>query len=198
LNCGGGQHNNQCQNVTKAVQGKYDVEYMETEDLAWSGGEICRDVKELCPGMEGPLKVTGDFAAAGLASTAIGLTSLLTFQFMKNKEQVMVLLQVSLGGFCLAFVLLFVSWVYFLGVQGEKASCIVEAESGTGAVKAHGRFSDIFSTGAYALPFVIGSWMLLAIPMLLILIRMQSKGNSETQAESGSGDDSKEESYITI
>merc|ERR1711933_677851 len=126
----------------------------------------------------------------GLASTAIGLTSLLIFQSMKNKEQLMVLLKISLGGFCLAFVFLFASWVSFLGVQSEKASCIVEAESGTGAVRAHGRFSDIFSTGAYALPFVIGAWLLLLIPMLLILIRIQTNESSQKQDESVSRDDS--------
>merc|ERR1712187_680514 len=99
--------------------------------------------------------------------------------------QLMVLLKISLGGFCSAFVFLFASWVSFLGVQSEKASCIVEAESGTGAVRAHGRFRDIFSTGAYALPFVIGAWLL-----LLILIRIQSKEYSQTQDESVRRDDS--------
>jgi hypothetical protein len=175
LNCGGGQHNIQCQNVTEAVQGKYDVEYVASGGLAWSGGEICRDIKDLCPGMEGSLKVVGDFAAVALVCTALGLTSLLIFQFMRKERKNIVLLQVSLGGFCLAFVFVLISWVCLTSMQSEEATCIVEAEGGTGAVKAHGRFSDIFSTGAYALPFLVGSWILLVIPMLLILLRIFNK-----------------------
>merc|ERR1712007_112197 len=135
LNCGGGEHNNQCQNVTKAVQGNYDVEYVASAELAWSGGEICRDIKDLCPGMEGSFKVIGDFAAVGLVCTAIGLASLLIFLFMKQERKNIVLLQMSFGGFCLAF---------------------------------------IFSTGAYALPFLVGSWILLVIPMLFILVHVYS------------------------
>jgi hypothetical protein len=183
LNCGGGEHNNQCQNVTEAVQGNYDVEYVTSAELAWSGGEICRDIEDLCPGMEGSFKVIGDFAAVGLVCTAIGLTSLLSFQFMKQERKNIMLLQVSLGGFCLAFIFIFISWVSLANIQGEKTTCIVEAESGTGAVKAHGRFIDIFRTGAYALPFLVGSWILLMIPMLFILVRIYTKQDTKSKQD---------------
>jgi hypothetical protein len=196
LNCGGGQHNIQCQNVTQVVQGKYDVEYVASGDLAWSGGEICRDIKDLCPGMEGSLKVVGDFAAVALVCTSIGLTCLLIFQFMRQERKNIVLLQVSLGGFCLAFIFVFISWVSLSSMQSEKATCIVEAESGTGAVKAHGQFRDIFSTGAYAFPFLVGSWILLTIPMLLILLRISANQDTDNKKDMGSNKNVSEEASV--
>merc|ERR1712060_751628 len=125
--------------------------------------------------MEGPLKVTGDLSVVGLLSTAIGLTCLLAFQFTKEKTRWLVLLKVSLAGFAMAFLFLFASWMKFQGARGNDASCIVESERGTGAVWAHGRFDEIFKTGAYAYPFVIGAWLLLLVPMLLIFLRIHNK-----------------------
>jgi len=124
--------------------------------------------------MEGPLKITGDLSVVGLVCTAIGLTCLLAFQFTKKKVAWLVLLKASLLGFEWAFLFLFFSWITFQGARGNDASCIVESERGTGAVWAHGRFDQIFKAGAYAYPFVIGAWLLLLVPMLLIFLRIHN------------------------
>jgi len=44
----------------------------------------------------------------------------------------------------------------------------------SGAVWAHGRFGDIFNAGGYAYGFVLGSWLLVHVPVLLIVLRLKA------------------------
>jgi len=172
LSCGGGQHTNQCSNVTKAIQGRYDVEYGPAGQLAWAAGDRCRDVGVLCPGMEGSLKVIGDLSVVGLVGAGIGLMSLILSR-MFGKLETAVFLKVSLAGFVFSWCFLLVAWASFADVSEQNATCIVEAESHNGVVWAHGQFHEIFSAGAYAFGVLLGCWLLLFITMLLVVVRMK-------------------------
>jgi len=183
LNCGGGQHVKQCNNVTKAVRGMYDVQYAPSNGVAWPAGEKCRDIEELCPGMEEPFKVTGDLSVVGLVCVGVGLFTLLLYQFLNGKRDFSVALKVSLASLFCGWIFLFASFLKFSATLGEDATCIVEAENMEGAVWAHGRFSDIFASGAYAYGFVIGAWALLMVIMLVLVLRINQSAENRPQED---------------
>lgn len=62
----------------------------------------------------------------------------------------------------------------FAGTIGKDTECKVEAESNQGAVIAQGKFGDIINGGgSYTYGFVIGSWLLTFVPIVLIALRIK-------------------------
>jgi hypothetical protein len=147
--------------------------------------------------MEGPLKVTGDFSIVALVGAGSGLVILLVSQFLGQRGP-RTLLHISLGAFFFGWVALLASWWSFITARGKQATCIVQAETGEGAVWAHGAFREIFHTGAYAFGTVLGSWLLLPVTMLLILQRIKAKDASEVPAPAKAQEESEPNSEAML
>eukprot|EP00747_Dinoflagellata_sp_TGD_P161205 gnl/TRDRNA2_/TRDRNA2_178057_c0_seq9.p1 gnl/TRDRNA2_/TRDRNA2_178057_c0~~gnl/TRDRNA2_/TRDRNA2_178057_c0_seq9.p1 ORF type:complete len:897 (+),score=140.98 gnl/TRDRNA2_/TRDRNA2_178057_c0_seq9:156-2693(+) len=173
LKCSGSDHDLQCQNVTKTVHRAYDVAYGPANGLAWEGGEMCRDLGDICTEVDGPIKAAGDLSVAALVFAAIAQASVLVYSYQQDKTK---LLMVACGLFSLAWVLLLASWASFAGTLGQDTTCIVEAESRLGAVMANGKFGDIINggTGSYTYGYVIGCWCLLPVTIALCAMRIKS------------------------
>lgn len=90
-----------------------------------------------------------------------------------------------------------VSWAVFASTIGKDAECKVEAESGKGIVIASGKLGDIINgSGSYTFGFVIGAWLLSALPTALIAIRIKELRRSKEAAVahgSAGGEDVKPE-----
>jgi sodium-dependent phosphate cotransporter len=169
--CGGSAHEQQCVNVTNAVQRPYSVTYMDAgKGNAWEAGERCRDTAFLCSGVEEDVKTAGDLGVAGLAFSAFGLITLVAYSMKQNLTTVLI---ASLASWIIASVLLLASWATFAGSLGKDAVCKVEAESLEGAVLAIGKFEDITNGGSYTYGFIIGSWLLSFVPISLIALRIK-------------------------
>ena len=87
---------------------------------------------------------------------------------------------ISCGLFSLAWVMLLASWTTFAGTISKDTTCIVEAESRTGAVMASGKFGDIINgSGSYTFGFVIGCWLLLPVTIALVAMRIRAVMSQE-------------------
>lgn len=137
---------------------------------AWEAGELCRGLDFLCTGVDGDIKVAADLAVAGLVFAGAGLGSLIAYSSRQNTH---IIVFASFALWVLASVLLLASWAVFTSTLGKDAQCKVEAESGKGVVVAAGRFSDIINeSGSFTYGFVIGSWLVAFIPIVLIALRI--------------------------
>jgi hypothetical protein len=142
--------------------------------------------------MGGSVKVPGDLALVGWLCCGVGLFSVLAFQIFHGKRDMKVALYVALASFCGAWIFLLASFARFSNVLDEDAKCMVDAESKTGAVWAHGRFGDIFDAGGYAYGFVLGAWLLVHILMLLIVLRLKSDPKPSADDEEVKGKEEEE------
>jgi hypothetical protein len=125
----------------------------------------------LCTGVDSDVKVAADCAVAGLVFAAFGLGCLVTHSI---KFEYRLILFASLAFWALAWVLLLASFAVFAGTIGKDTECKVEAESKQGAVIAQGKFGDIINGGgSYTYGFVIGSWLLTFVPIVLIALRIK-------------------------
>jgi hypothetical protein len=169
LPCNGKLHVEQCQNVTAAVQPKYAVSYESQSGLAWTGGELCREVSELCGDLS--LQSAGGLAIAGTVFAFLGQCSLMMFIFFRKQHVWLdvVQLKISLVAFVIAFILLISSWASFTQAVSSSASCILMDVSGAGAIRATGNFGDMINNGgSYSYLFVVLANVLL-IPVVTIL-----------------------------
>jgi hypothetical protein len=168
--CAGQDHKLQCQNVSDAVFRPYTEVHgpQQVDGKAWVGtkGNVCRDINTLCTNVDGSIKVAADLSVVGLVLAGVGQICLLIYSMKLNLHQV---LMASGGFFGLTSVFLLASWAVFAGVAKKDSRCIVEADSQKGAVLAHGKFGEIINgTGSYTYAVVIGAWLLLFVPIVLI------------------------------
>jgi len=180
--CGGSKHEEQCFNVTQAVQRQYEVIHMDDSGStnAWEAGNLCRDLGFMCTGVEGDIETAADLSVAGLVFSMIGLATLVTYSMKQNLTGILCTSFLSWG---IAFILLFASWTVFAGTLGKEAVCKVEAESLEGAVLAKGKFGEISNGGSYTYGFVIGSWLLSVVPITLIYLRIRDVLKAKREAD---------------
>jgi hypothetical protein len=183
----------QCRNVSQAVHRPYSVIYGPVGMNAWEAGGLCKDVGDLCTDVDGPLKNAGDCSVSGLVFAGLGQAFLLVYSMRPKKTN---MLWASEACFAVAWILLLASWAIFARVSSQDATCIVEAESKTGAVIASGQFSDIVNgRGSYTFGFVIGAWLLLLPTMTLIGLRLKDvvKGEQVIVSKEAAGEPAKVE-----
>jgi len=184
MSCGGSDHKLQCQNVTGAVHRGYDVVYGPAGANAWTGENAlgvvsnCRPLSDLCTKVDGPLKAAGALGVVGFVMALVAQIMLVTNSMRPDFTQA---LMASLAFWALAWVFLLASWSTFASTISMDAECLVGAESGTGVVKAIGKFGDIINgSGSYTFAFVICAWLLLPVPMALIGLRIRAGKAIET------------------
>jgi sodium-dependent phosphate cotransporter len=192
LNCGGSDHKLQCQNVTGAVHRGYDIAHGPKGTMAWTKGELCRPLSDMCTKVDGSVKAAG---ALGVVGFVMALTAQLLLVTNSMRPAWMKTLMASLAFFALAWIFLLASWAAFAGSIGQDAECIVEAETTgkKGVVKAIGKFGDIINGGgSYTFAFVIASWCLLPVPMALIALRIRDvqKGPKTAYSAENKADES--------
>jgi len=160
MGCGGSQHTVQCNNVTKAVHQDFQVSYVDSSEPAWTAGDRCRGVGELCDN-DGTLGQVGGFGWASFAFACIAQMLLVAHATISNKARKLKVLVASLANFAVSWVCLLVCWALFANAVGSKATCTVIDASATGAVRATGNFGDIINaSGSYSYYFVVLSWLL--------------------------------------
>jgi hypothetical protein len=148
------------------------VKYGPAGGKAWTKGDVCRDVKDLCTDVDGSVKVAADLSVAGLVGVGLGQACLIAYSMKPETGNPVVM--TSLALFAFAWIMLLASWTAFAGTIGKDAKCIVEADSNKGAVIASGKFGDIINdAGSYTFGFVIGAWLLLSVTITLVLLRIK-------------------------
>jgi len=173
MNCLGSDHKLQCKNVTKAVYRPYTVEYGPAGKKAWKAGARCRPLEDVCTGVDSIIPVAGNFAVVGLVFVGLGQITLIGASMWQDRLLPLVL---SLASYVFAWAAMLVSWTTFAGATNTHATCIVEDESGAGAVMASGRFGDITNgNGSYTFGFVIGAWLLSVVTIALIALRVRER-----------------------
>jgi len=180
--CGGSKHQEQCKNVTEVITPAYTVSHKDSSTLAWTAGDACRDVSELCDN-DSSLLLAGNLAWAGTACVAIAQMCLLVYQFLHKSRPMANVLYASLALFSIAWVLLLVSWIIFTAAVGGDVECIVLDVSTTGAVVATGKFGDIINErGSYSYGFVIGSWIFVTFIIAGLIQRAVFERNKQKQS----------------
>merc|ERR1719245_2916085 len=86
-----------------------------------------------------------------------------------RKFRKLLMLVGSLASFSTAWIALLVSWSVFAGLLGSEVNCRVMDASAQGAVQVRGKFGDIIqASGSFGYGFVVGSWVLMTLVILVI------------------------------
>jgi sodium-dependent phosphate cotransporter len=167
--CGGSQHTVQCNNVTKAVHQDFQVSYMTGTAPAWSAGDRCRSVSEICDNGS-TLQQIGSLGWTSFAFLSIGQIMLVVHGSVSNKAKKLKLLMGSCSNFAIGWIFLLVTWAMFASAVGSKTTCTVMDASTTGAIRASGNFGDIImASGSYSYYFIIGSWILTTLVIVVLV-----------------------------
>jgi hypothetical protein len=176
LKCLGSRHEEQCTNLTK-VEEQYEVTYKTAgyePALAWSKGETCRPVSDVCSN-SGPLKHMGNLGWASFVFIVLGQVCLIAYRV---KDKMVKLLSVGTGLFALAWVLLLSSWALMSKELGSDVTCTLVDSVAWGcggsdacAVTAKGKFQDI-ADPSYTYGIAIGCWLLLTGVITLTSIHL--------------------------
>lgn len=179
MNCGGSKHTEQCKNVTEAVYRPYQVTYGPSNGaLAWAAGERCKALEDICDN-SGSFSGAGVLGVFALVFHAIALTCLMVYCYTWKKRDMSKLLIASLALFCLAWTFLFISWIIIAAISNNKATCLVEDISRTGAVWATGTFSDIVNGPSYTFGCIVGAWILYFVTIIAVVLRIFGQKTTE-------------------
>lgn len=188
MDCQGSNHKEQCENVTKAVHQDFQVSYSASGGQAWSAGDICRDVSDVCDN-GATLGHAGNFGWSAFAFTALGQSMLIAYCALNKSRDMFKVLVSSLASFVVAWVLMLASWATFANALGSETSCTVMDASTLGAVVASGPFGDIImGQGSYSYALMIWSWILLTVVVGIVGHRAYTDRKTKTGKDVTSGE----------
>lgn len=172
MGCGGSLHQEQCYNVSKAVEYKGAVDYGPAGTAVWNDGDACRPLSMLCDN-SATLGHAGSLAVTALVFSICGQLLLLAYQAHRQKRDMRPSLVGSLVSFASGWFFLLLSWAVFAAELSNKTTCTVMDVSKSGAIKVTGPFGDIINErGSYTFAFVIGSFVLLTPVIGLVVQRV--------------------------
>ncbi|CAK0888095.1 unnamed protein product [Prorocentrum cordatum] len=165
----GGLHEEQCANVSRAVERPYSITY--GSGAKWSkaagGSPYCIPVGSLCEDVD-RVTAAGVLGAVGAALAGLGLLAILSYCFLggggSSRRRALVAAGLALSA---AWAALLASWLLFHHALGHVTTCYVQADHNNGIVAATGPLGDIVNPGgSYSYYCVVGAWALLTPVML--------------------------------
>jgi len=144
----------------------------------------------------GAIGHAGNFGVVGLLAAVIGQICLLLYLFLRKGRDMSKVLWGAAGALALAWVMLLVSWAAFASAVGGETTCTVVDVTTRKAALVTGSFGEIINGGgSYSYGFVIFSWLLLTVALVVVVQRVhfdvknpfsgQEKGTASAQEAPG-------------